>query len=833
MQKGGAISMRKKLFIPVLLATLLLCGININFAEAMNITGSFNRTLYPVSGKNSCLSGVKFNVSSNSKTTGPSSGSQSGSGYFKPATAYRGTVNDGWESLGYHSSNRTVSSTGYLGSYDQQINSSAMYNITWGSGVGSCTNKGTCPDNGTWEHRGYNLSAYQVDNSGPSGCTAKTDKSCYGRNEIVTATFTPRDVGCAGADKFERTFNASSKKGVSGSLMDKAGNLSGNHCYATWNYDATGPTFSAYAKGKGTSANGYYKSFTVGASNAKDSGCAGLNYCTSTTASKNGTYNVYCYDKANNSSSRSIYVGKIDNTGPKCTVNSYGTSNYIKKGQKAHIVYNCSDTQAGCASSTVSVDLKNGERYQMSDRLGNTTSCPAASFKEDGTAPSITITTTPAGTSALKQTNGDVQVKITATDSQSGVKQVCYSLSGATSQGKTCVAGSTATFTVKNDGKTTISAEAYDKALVWNGSQYVDTNGNVSKQSKDVYIDDDDQPKVVSVTANGGTSNYVSSAVASYKVSDGLSGIGTIELYWGRETDSASVCSNLNSNGQPNGNLTGDVVNKITVSAGNMSYSGTSTAPNNNADLNGAVYLHVRVCDRATSTTDSDVLNPNCTTGRLPNPIYFDNQPPETPDNTGNNENIGDNDAVIDDTEPVTPPTDLDNPNNEGDGGSEYSNQIIVGNKTSAFNWTNRLRLGFNFSDSNTTRPGAYSGIAKAEFYYDDNMNHDVANKNTSNYPTTADNEVVCKNESAMVGAKTCSYYLDFNKLQSYNANTNSYTSNPETMEEGHRYIKVKVIDRAGNYSIGTFGDYQFDISPNEITDINFSEVRPGTMVEN
>ncbi len=242
--------------------------------------------------------------------------------------------------------------------------------------------------------------------------------------------------------------------------MDKAANY-GNHCTAKWSYDAIGPTFSAYAKGKGTSANGYYRSFTIGASNAKDSGCAGLNYCTSTTASKNGTYNVYCYDKVGNSSSRSIYVGKIDNTGPKCTVNSYGTSNYIKKGQKAHIVYNCSDDQAGCASSTVSVDLKNGEKYQMSDRLGNTTSCPAASFKEDGTAPSITITTTPAGTSALKQTNGDVQVKITAADSQSGVKQICYTLSGATSQGKTCVAGSTATFTVKNDGKTTISAEAY------------------------------------------------------------------------------------------------------------------------------------------------------------------------------------------------------------------------------------------------------------------------------------------------------------------------------------------------------------------------------------
>jgi len=112
----------------------------------------------------------------------------------------------------------------------------------------------------------------------------------------------------------------------------------------------------------------------------------------------------------------------------------------------------------------------------------------------------------------------DVTVTLRAEDERdgSGVKEVCYRLSGATSRGLACQAGSTVSFTVSNEGTTTVSYFARDHV----GNQE-------SEKSFDVKIDRT-RPSI-SLSPSSGT--YTSSFTASWSVSDSLSGVASCSVY--------------------------------------------------------------------------------------------------------------------------------------------------------------------------------------------------------------------------------------------------------------------------------------------------------------
>ena len=140
--------------------------------------------------------------------------------------------------------------------------------------------------------------------------------------------------------------------------------------------------------------------------------------------------------------------------------------------------------------------------------------------------------------------------------------------------------------------------------------------------------------------------------------------------------------------------------------------------------------------------------------------------------------------------------------------------------------WTNKLVIAFSayehMQDSEVhTGKKANSGVDKIEFYYDRNYNHETATLNKSTH-TVLDNY-----RQDCAGEKVCSYYLDFNSLSNYPDN-NSYT----VMEEGNRFIRVRAYDVAGNVQDFYFGPYRFDITPNTISNIEFSG-QTGTMIDN
>ena len=68
------------------------------------------------------------------------------------------------------------------------------------------------------------------------------------------------------------------------------------------------------------------------------------------------------------------------------------------------------------------------------------------------------------------------------------------------------------------------------------------------------------------------------------------------------------------------------------------------------------------------------------------------------------------------------------------------------------------------------------------------------------------------------VNSKTCTYTIDFNDLRN-----DPDTGTSKVMEEGNRFINVRVYDVAQNYTEKSFGPYRFDITKNKLSNIKFS----------
>jgi WD40 repeat protein len=113
----------------------------------------------------------------------------------------------------------------------------------------------------------------------------------------------------------------------------------------------------------------------------------------------------------------------------------------------------------------------------------------------------------------------DVTITLQAEDNKdgSGVKEICYRLSGATTQSLTCQAGSRVLLTISNEGTTTVSYFARDES-----------DNQEPEKSLDVRIDKT-QPSI-SASRSPSPNAYGwnnSNVTVSFRCSDGLSGVAS------------------------------------------------------------------------------------------------------------------------------------------------------------------------------------------------------------------------------------------------------------------------------------------------------------------
>jgi PKD repeat protein len=113
----------------------------------------------------------------------------------------------------------------------------------------------------------------------------------------------------------------------------------------------------------------------------------------------------------------------------------------------------------------------------------------------------------------------DVTITLQAEDNKdgSGVKEICYRLSGATTQSLTCQAGSRVLLTISNEGTTTVSYFARDES-----------DNQEPEKSLDVRIDKT-QPSI-SASRSPSPNAYGwnnSNVTVSFQCSDGLSGVAS------------------------------------------------------------------------------------------------------------------------------------------------------------------------------------------------------------------------------------------------------------------------------------------------------------------
>lgn len=100
--------------------------------------------------------------------------------------------------------------------------------------------------------------------------------------------------------------------------------------------------------------------------------------------------------------------------------------------------------------------------FSATDFAGNVEAAKSIAIKRDSIAPASNFSLTPGPIDGWNR--GAVSVTLSATDTVSGVREICGSLSGATIQPQTCIAGDGVSFTVDAAGATDVSFYAVDVA---------------------------------------------------------------------------------------------------------------------------------------------------------------------------------------------------------------------------------------------------------------------------------------------------------------------------------------------------------------------------------
>ncbi|WTF80397.1 hypothetical protein OG856_35880 [Streptomyces sp. NBC_01594] len=326
--------------------------------------------------------------------------------------------------------------------------------------------------------------------------------------------------------------------------------------------DTTPPDTSATVSGTKDSAGNYVSSATVTVTASDtESGVAGIEY--SLDGASYGSYttpveinsagrHTLAYratDKAGNTSPAKTVDFTVvapeppkDTTPPDTSATVSGTKdsagNYVSS---ATVTVTASDTESGVAgieysldgasygSYTTPVEINSAGRhtlaYRATDKAGNTS--PAKTVDFTVVAPEPPKDTTPPDTSATvsgtKDSAGNyvssATVTVTASDAESGVAGIEYSLDGAS------YSNYTAPVAVRNVGRHTLTYRATDKA------------GNISPaKSVDFTVvaapPEDRTPPQVSASVSGtknGSGDYVGSATVTVTASDTGSGVAGIE----------------------------------------------------------------------------------------------------------------------------------------------------------------------------------------------------------------------------------------------------------------------------------------------------------------
>ena len=169
----------------------------------------------------------------------------------------------------------------------------------------------------------------------------------------------------------------------------------------------------------------------------------------------------------------------------------------------------------------------------------------------------------------------------------------------------------------------------------------------------------------------------------------------------------------------------------------------------------------------------------------------------------------------------------------------EKTDDLIITANNNSHNWTNQLVLTFTVTEQAVSSPMASagdrktSGIDRMELYYDVDYVHEQDTLSNAIYPSSFDNNKLnCSSSNDHLmgsgsNSKTCTYTIDFNDLRN-----DPDTGSSKVMEEGNRFIKVRVYDVAQNYTEKSFGPYRFDITKNKLSNIKFSG-QEGLFVEN
>ena len=651
---------------------------------------------------------------------------------------------------------------------------------------------------------------FNVDNSGPRACGGASVVSgsivngCAKSNTQISVKFSNiGDVGCAGANA--QTFKGSGGS-VSGTSKDKLGNA-GATCSYSYKTDDTVDSCKVTGYSTQACVNHDVTAYVSGTDS-----CAGIASAPDLTFSDSYVNKTStCKDKLGNTKSVTTSVTNIDKIAPDCGSLSYQNpgSSYCTRSN-VQFTFGCSDNDGRCGNCTSNSYSAWTNGYSgsltIADTAGNTTTCSMNNAYYDGTAPAITITYGNHDYINADNYTSDsaVTVYLRATDSGNcnggagaGINRVCYKLSGATTKGETCVSGSNTSFNITAEGITTITAWTFDNARDNNNGSFTYTTGNRSSDvSRSVYIDRTKPDLTLTTSYDGKWTNKpiitnISTADKAY--TDGShSGVKDIEYYFSISSNPSDIWGAENKNRPASGNNVpvnsygiatpvGTKASNGTDGAGKGTYTGSISTPQGDKTLSDMIYIHVRSCDRA--MTSNSVPAPNCTTKVL-GPYYYD----------------------------------------------EKTDDLIITADNNSHNWTNQLVLTFTVNEQATSSPMSSagdrktSGIDRMELYYDVDYVHEQDTLSNAIYPSSFDNNKLnCSSSSNHlmgngVNSKTCTYTIDFNDLRN-----DPDTGTSKVMEEGNRFIKVRVYDVAQNYTEKSFGPYRFDITKNKLSNIKFS----------
>lgn len=237
----------------------------------------------------------------------------------------------------------------------------------------------------------------------------------------------------------------------------------------------------------------------------------------SQSVSGNGTYTFVGRDNVGNTTSKSITVSNIDKTAPSLSI-SNNPSSWVGS---ATLTATASDGQSGVnkiilpngtevkgTSATFNVTANGTYTFKAVDNVGNTVTQQVTVSKIDKVPPTINI-----GGNINAWFKGEATFNIQASDSNSGINRIEYSLSGATSAGWTRYSSPVR---ITNEGVTNIQARAYDNS------------GNVSGTVTATVKIDNTIPNGA-ISAPGTTTNRVVN-ISFTGLSDSLSGLKEVRL---------------------------------------------------------------------------------------------------------------------------------------------------------------------------------------------------------------------------------------------------------------------------------------------------------------